>query len=168
MVTVVKTITEHTNGRRFNRETGKWERRVGTREVPNSVVPGAKRRRPRMEVVWEECPAPRTFAYGSEEHYASDIRGGTVKWEIDGVEGGSYDLNAEEALVLFRWYVREFEHFIWTASGGSTIGGSHREEDENPATAGRKAMEIARRVLHLYGVDLYDTNAGAPYLGRKS
>ena len=100
MVTVVKTITEHTNGRRL-RPDGQWERRVGVRSVKSEV---GKTTRPRQETLWEICPAPRKAVYGSEEHNLH-INGGDVHYEIAGIEGGSYDLDEAEAEVLFRHYM---------------------------------------------------------------
>jgi hypothetical protein len=154
MVTVVKTITEHTNGRR-QREDGTWERRAGVREIPNSVKPGAARRRPAMETVWEVCEGPRKVVYASEEHAESGIRGGDISFEIDGIEGGAYDLDEAEAEILFRYYLREFCKYTSAASGDRHMGW---KDQPTPPVAWRHALRLARRTMVLFGLDLFETN----------
>lgn len=153
MVTVVKTITEHTNGRR-QRPDGTWEERTGTRPKPNS-------KRGLVETIWEPCAAPKTYDYGSRLHHEArerGMRGGVVKWEIGGIEEGTYDLDEVEAEILLRYYVKEFEAFIWSTNPGYYHQG---REQVHPDEAARQALRVAKRVHALFGIDLYETNAGA-------
>lgn len=149
MVTVVKTITEHTNGRR-QRPDGTWERRVGVRRHVES-----SRGTRWDETIWETCEAPRKFVYASDAHAESGIRGGDIHFEVDGVEGGTYDLDEAEAEVLFRYYLREFCKFA-SAAGGSTHVGW--KDQPPPAQAWKHALRLARRTMVLFGIDLFETN----------
>lgn len=146
-VTVVKTLTEHTNGRR-QREDGTWERRVGLKDRE----PGKPLTR---EAIWKPCEGPRRVVYGSTEHAESGIRGGDVHFEIAGIEGGSFDLDEAEAEVLFRYYLREFCKFASAANGHTHAGWS---DQPAPTVAWKHALRLARRTMVLFGIDLFETN----------
>lgn len=103
-VTVVKTITEHTNGRRKdeNSPTG-WVRRAGSRPLPVNDRSG-KRSIKRTETIWEPCDAPLTEIY--EGHM---MQGGTIRHEIK-VEG-------DATVSLSQWDVQQIvEHLLPAAS----------------------------------------------------
>lgn len=162
MVTVVKTITEHTNGRRLKEDGSGWERRIGTRPaVPQPGEKVGRRRAPRMETIWEDCEAPVTVVYGSEEHQArreAGKGGGTVAYVWGGLDDiqAQGELTRDEMEILLRSYVCEFTSCVRHMTG-TVFGG----DDITPQEAAQRSLAIGRRVETLFGLDLWETNLAA-------
>lgn len=156
MVTVRRTLTEHTNGRRQKQDGTGWERRAGTRKVED----GKRGRYPRMETVWEDCEAPVTVDYNSDEHKrlreSGRLRGGEVKYVIEGLpETLDVVLTGDEVDELFRGYVHKFSRMTYIADGGKVLSTTC---EATASEAMREARRIADRVQYLFGIDLWTTN----------
>lgn len=160
-VTVVRTITEGTNGRRKNEAspTG-WERRTG--ETREQVIPKPGRGRGDTTVrvpIWEPCPAPETWVVGTPEEMEREGRGGTIHTLVEGVEGKAYDLLPGEAETLLRIYCHEYQTGMFIFHGGTVVGGNGRDTLPHE---GHAMAEVARnRVLDLFGLDLATTNVAS-------
>lgn len=153
-VTVTKTITEHTNGRRKHpaSPTG-WEERTGVERVVGD------RGKPRQVTIWEPCSAPLgPLVYGSEEHRASGLRGGTIHTQIEGVESGAYHLTAGEAESILRKHARDYATGMSIFHGGVHLGDKY---EMKPHEGHAMAQWARDRVMALFGLDLADTNVAA-------
>lgn len=157
MVTVYRTITESTNGRREKPDGSGWQRRVGVERIPNPK----DHRRPIQRTIWEDCPAPERVLYGSPEHQAKREMGkggGTVETHIEGIETDDdlpVTLNAVEMEMLLRYYAAEFGGRMRAMQGTIVIG---QREQETPAQHMLAARAAADRAKFLFGVDLWETN----------
>lgn len=149
MVTVTKTITEHTNGRMKDPaySTG-WKRRAGATRDPMTK---------KVAILWEEAPAPTTYVYGSHEHQVAGFKGGVVETVIEGTEAGTYDLDADEVESLIRQYARTYTDLTRIVRGWKVVGGGTQP---SPDEAGRLLEQTRVRCLK-FGVDLAETNVGA-------
>lgn len=157
-VTVVKTITENTNGRKEDptSPTG-WMRRAGV-EWEEYVDERGKTKK-HSKAIWEPCEGPTTYVYGSDAHrQANEERrgGGTVSLEIEGLEGGLYNLTADEAETLLRLHAHNYSDGMAILHGTLFIGGSKNEM--TPPQGLACANEARARVLELFGLDLSTTN----------
>lgn len=143
-VTVRKTITEHTNGRRRSETspTG-WERRIGVKSI------GSGRTKTQV-ALWEPCEGPKTYDYGSE----GAPQGGTVHTEIDGLADLTLPpLYAGEARMILASFCSHY-------SIGMSIfyGDTYSHDPRPPHQAYRDAQAVRARALELFGIDLESTN----------
>lgn len=151
-VTVRKTITEHTNGRKRDPEspTG-WVRRSGRKEAGKAKV--GNRTMPINVDVWEPCDPPKTFNYGAP----GAPTGGTVHTVIEGLTGATLPpLYAEECRTLLAGLCWTYSVGMEIFYGSKYIGGG--KESLEPHEAYEEAQAARRRARELFGVDLENTN----------
>lgn len=156
---IYKTVTDHMNGRIADptSSTG-YKRRTGSERV--KLDPEARRAkdRYRIEPIFEEAPAPKTYLYGSLREDGEIARGGTVHHVIEGCEA-IHPFTAEEVEHVLQRLIRTYESRLFVLNGNHHQGLS----DLTPADAFREAVEAHKRVLVLTGIDLDDTNAAFPF-----
>lgn len=151
---IVRTLTEHTNGRIADPSspTG-WKRRAGTETYD---IPG--KRRPGTRVIYEPCEAPQVFIYGSADAEGNPRRGGTIHTHIVGAPAIA-PFTADEVKQIVHHYCRQYNNALFVLNGGNDASA----RDLEPAAAFRQAQYARDRVLALTGVDLDDTNVAFPY-----
>lgn len=134
-VTITKFIREHTNGKRLNQWTGKWEQRRPLTDEERALIRRNGYTKVNDAARWVPCEKPQTLLYSAYEKMEDPpFRGGDVTTEIAVTDDLTITLNPEERELIIRGLLvkRQF-------SDPSVLGGG------NPA-AYRKAERLLSRL----------------------
>lgn len=111
-ITIQRTLTEHELGKRFNKQTGKWEEKCKHDPQHGETVANKTMRGTHFRAEWHETDPPRTINYSRSDIPDMPFRGGTVRTEMT-VEG-----NAD--VELTEWEVKRIASSLLTTYRLST------------------------------------------------